>query len=260
MMMTLPGPAAASITTAPALSVVVPAYNEEAGIAACVEQLRAALQALAASWEIVVADDGSRDRTADIVRDLVAADPRVRLLALPHRGKGATVRDGLLAAAGDWRYMADADLSTPADNIARFLQVTCDHPGVSIVIGSREAPGAERLGEPWTRHVIGRVFNWFVRAVAVRGIHDTQCGFKLFRAAAATALLPRLQTDGFAFDVELLFLARRAGLEVREVGVLWRCRTDSRVAVSRGAAAFWEVLRIRGRALAGRYDRPPATA
>ena len=131
-MMTLPGPATASITTAPALSVVVPAYNEEAGIAACVEQLRAALQALAASWEIVVADDGSRDRTADIVRDLAAADPRVRLLALPHRGKGATVRDGLLAAAGDWRYMADADLSTPADNIARFLQVTCDHPGVSI--------------------------------------------------------------------------------------------------------------------------------
>ena len=90
-MMTLPGPATASITTAPALSVVVPAYNEEAGIAACVEQLRAALQALAASWEIVVADDGSRDRTADIVRDLAAADPRVRLLALPHRGKGATV-------------------------------------------------------------------------------------------------------------------------------------------------------------------------
>jgi hypothetical protein len=123
-----------------------------------------------------------------------------------------------------------------------------------VIVASREAGGAERIGEPATRHVIGRIFNWIVQLVTLRGINDTQCGFKLFSAAAATAVLPRLTIEGFAFDVEALFLARRAGFRIREVGVVWTCRADSRVRFGRGAAAFADVVRIRWRQLRGRYD------
>jgi hypothetical protein len=116
--------------------------------------------------------------------------------------------------------------------------------GADIIIGSREAAGSQRVHEPWTRHVIGRAFNWLVRLVAVPGIADTQCGFKLLSAKAVDAICPRLTTDGFAFDVEMLSLALREGFDVREVGVTWHGDQESRVAFGRGAAAFGDVLRI----------------
>jgi dolichyl-phosphate beta-glucosyltransferase len=240
--------------TTPFLSVVVPTFNEAAGITSCLQELRDTLPAIVPSWEIVVADDGSTDATRAIVGAVAALDPRVRLLAMPHRGKGATVRDGLLAANGSWRFMADADLSTPPQDIVRFLDTVRAHPQTALSIGSREAPGAERIGEPLPRYLIGRAFNAFVRLAALPGIRDTQCGFKLLSADAVRRLCPQIRAEGFAFDVELLFLARRAGLTIREVGVVWRCRRDTRVAVRRGAAAFGEVLRIRTRAWRGDYE------
>jgi dolichyl-phosphate beta-glucosyltransferase len=244
----------------PFLSVVVPTYNEAAGIAGCVAALRQALPALAPSWEIVVADDGSHDGTADVVDGIAGDDPRVRVLRLPHAGKGAAVRQGLLDAHGTWRFMADADLSTPPEEIARFLAVASPG-GVEIVIGSREArDGGVRLREPVSRYVIGRVFNLLARAIAVPGIRDTQCGFKLFSARAVNTVCPHLRIDGFAFDVELLFLARRAGLAVRPVGVTWQCRQNSRVAVRRGASAFLDVVRVRLRASRGEYAAMTAQA
>ena len=221
--------------------------------------MRAALPGLVPSWEIVVADDGSADKTREVVTALAAEDGRIRLLALPHRGKGEAVKRGLLDALGEWRFMADADLATPPDNLPRFLEHTRD-ARTALVIGSREAPGARRLDEPWIRHAIGRFFNWFVRAFIVSGINDTQCGFKLFSAEAVNAICPYLTIDGFAFDVELLALADRAGLSIREVGVTWDGHQESRVAFSRGALAFVDVLRIRWRLWRGAYSAQPRPA
>ena len=187
---------------------------------------------------------------------LAAEDDRVRLLALPHRGKGEAVKRGLLEARGEWRFMADADLATPPDNLPRFLEHTRD-PRTALVIGSREAPGSRRHDEPWIRHAIGRAFNWFVRAFIVSGISDTQCGFKLFSAKAVNAICPYLTVDGFAFDVEILALANRAGLSIREVGVTWDGDQESRVAFGRGAMAFVDVLRLRWRLWRGAYPLSP---
>ena len=229
----------------PYLSVVVPVLNEEGCIASFIDRMRAELSARAPSWEIVVVDDGSTDRTREIVEAHVRADERVRLIAGPHRGKGGALREGMLAASGAWRFMADADLAMPPGNLQRVLDGAA--AGGDAIIGSREAPGSRRVGEPWPRHVIGRAFNRLVRLLAVPGIEDTQCGFKLFSARAVEAIFPRLTVAGFAFDVEVLFLARRAGIDVREVGIEWHARGDSRVAVGRGAAAFADILRIRWR-------------
>jgi len=228
---------------APALSVVVPTFNEATRIATCIERLRDTLPTLVPSWEIVIADDGSADRTREIVAEMAASDSRVRLLSLPHRGKGSAIRQGLLEARGQWRFIADADLAMPPDNLSRFLDRRRE-TGAAIIIGSREAAGSRRVDEPWIRHVIGRAFNWLVRIVAVPGITDTQCGFKLLSAAAVDAICPKLSIDGFAFDVEMLALAKREGFEVREVGITWHGDQESRVAFGRGAAAFGDVFRI----------------
>ena len=225
---------------------VVPAFNEETRIASCIERLREYLPTAVPSWEIVVADDGSEDRTGEIVSTIAATDPRVRLLSLPHKGKGSAVRHGLLEARGEWLFIADADLAMPPDNLTRFFDCR-DKTGAAVVIGSREAPGSHRVDEPLTRHLIGRAFNWLVRVVAVPGIADTQCGFKLLSARAVEGICPQMSIDGFAFDVEMLSLARRHGFDVREVGIVWHGNRDTRVGLGRGAAALWEVLRIADR-------------
>jgi dolichyl-phosphate beta-glucosyltransferase len=217
---------------------------------------------LALDWELIVVDDGSADRTVAIVEEAAAGDRRIRLIRGGRSGKGKAIQRGMLEARGTWRFMADADLAMPPDNLDRFLDAVASPPAPHIVIGSREAPGSLRVGEHWLRHLIGRVFNAHVRLFALPGIADTQCGFKLFSAEAAEALFPRLTISGFAFDVELLVMARQAGFEVRETGIVWHGRADSRVAVSRGAAAFGDVLRVRWNALTGRYgprtSRPPS--
>jgi dolichyl-phosphate beta-glucosyltransferase len=202
-----------------------------------------------------VVDDGSTDGTGRAVDEYAATDHRIRVVMGPRAGKGAAVRRGMLEARGAWRFMADADLAMPLDNLHRFLDPTSSAAPPDLVIGSREAPGARRHGEYWLRYVIGRVFNAFVRVLVLPGIADTQCGFKLFSAEAADDLFGRLTVGGFAFDVELLVLARRSGYEIREVGIMWHGRGDSRVAVSRGAVAFVDVLRVRWNAWTGRYGR-----
>lgn len=245
----------------PVLSVVAPAWNEERYIEVFLRRVSSYLDSCAMPWEIVVVDDGSSDRTASLVEPWTQRDPRIRLLKEPHGGKGAAIRAGMLAARGDWRLMADTDLSVAPDAWQPFLDAM-RAADADVVIASREAAGAQRVGEPWRRHLVGRVFNRVVQVLILPGINDTQCGFKLFRGDAATALFPRLTIDSFAFDVELLYLARRAGLRIREVGVVWVCRTDSRVRISSGFRAFADVVRIRARSRRGRYDlgRIPAVA
>ena len=236
---------------APFLSVVIPAYNESLRLTQTLTRCVAFLTSWGKTWELLVVDDGSTDDTAAIVERAAAVDSRVRLLRGAHGGKGSAVRLGMLAATGQWRLFADADLSMDLDELPKFF----DEPA-EVAVASREAPGAQRIGEPMTRHLIGRVFNLCVRMLVVPGIHDTQCGYKLFSAAAAKDLFATGRLNGFAFDVELLFLARRAGLTIREVPVTWRHKPGSRVRTLSGLKAFAQLVEIRRNSLLGRYDRP----
>jgi glycosyltransferase involved in cell wall biosynthesis len=218
-----------------------------------VETICRELPALAGnSWEIRVVDDGSADDTADIIERLSAADPRIVLQPEPRRGKGAAVRAGMLAAAGELRFMCDADLSMPIRELRRFLQEVpsrCD-----VAIGCREGPGARRLGEPEYRHVMGRVFNALVRVTLLPGLNDTQCGFKLFSRAAAETIFPRVSVAGWAFDIEALYIARSHGLRVQEVPIEWHYGERSHVSPLRDAVGMTlDLVRIRANAARGRY-------
>ena len=235
-----------SSPAAPYLSVVIPAYNEEIRISRTVREIVAYLNEQDYAWEIVVADDGSADATARLVAEAAGGDPRVRVLPLEHRGKGWAVKNGMLAAAGEFRLLCDADLSVPIAQVERLLP----HGGadVDVAVGSREAPGAARYGEPGRRHLMGRVFNAVARRLAAPGLADTQCGFKCFRAAAAGRLFAQVTLDGFSYDVEVLYLARRSGLTVAEIGVDWHYREHSKVRPLRDALSMtMDLLRIRWR-------------
>ena len=240
------------------LSVVIPAYNEERRLPTTLADVTDYLRRQDYAWEIVVADDGSEDSTAGLVQDAAQAEGNVRLISLPHRGKGSAVKHGMLAAVGEFRFLCDADLSMPIEHLARLL------PGgaaqADIVIGSREAAGSHRIGEPFRRWLMGRVFNGMTQLLATPGIADTQCGFKVFSAEAAQPLFGQQTLDGFAFDAEILFLARRRGFTVAEVGIDWHYRAESKVRPFRdGWRTLRDLLIIRWRWLTGRYP-PPADA
>ena len=220
------------------LSVVIPAYNEEGRLPDTLVEVAAYLSRQSYDWEIIVSDDGSEDDTAAVVRDSAIHTANLRLLTLPHRGKGSAVKHGMLAAKGQHRFLCDADLSMPIELLETLLPPRA--PTTDIVIGSREAPGARRIGEPLRRWLMGRLFNAMTQFLAVPGISDTQCGFKVFNASAAQILFPLQTLDGFAFDAELLFLARRLGLSIGEVGIEWHYRTESKVRPVRDG---WRTLR-----------------
>jgi glycosyltransferase involved in cell wall biosynthesis len=233
------------------LSIVIPAYNEEARLPGTLERVLAHLAQQRSEFEVLAVDDGSRDRTAELVEQVTAREPRIRLLREPHRGKGAAVRAGALAARGEVVLFTDADLSHPVEELTRLPALL---NGAQVVIASREGDGSQRLEEPIYRHLMGRVFNRFVRLLAVPGIEDTQCGLKCFTAPAARELFQRQTIDGFGFDVELLFLARKLGYRVREVSVSWRHVPASRVDPIRDTLRMvGDVLRVRLNDLLGRY-------
>ena len=239
----------------PFLSLVIPAYNEESRLPDTLTVILDYLGRQPYTWEIVVADDGSFDATATIVRDIATrSGADIRVLDLPHRGKGWAVRNGMLAARGQYRCLCDADLSMPIAQLARLLP-SDELDGADIVIGSREATGAQRIGEPIRRHLTGRVFNALTRLLAVPGIADTQCGFKVFSARAAEVLFPLQTIDGFCFDVELLFLARRLEFSVTEVGIEWHWHAESKVNFLRDTHQMVrDLLLVRWHWLTGRYQ------
>ncbi len=238
----------------PYLSIVVPAFNEESRIGVSLDRLGEFLATFDRSWEIVVVDDGSTDRTAEIVEEHYERDARIRLVKAPHGGKGAAVRLGMLEARGDWRFLSDADLSMPPENLTRFFSAGLSDPAFDVSIGSREAAGSRRIGEPWARHFLGRVYNWTVKLVAIRGIEDTQCGFKLYSAEAAKVVFPVQRLHGFGFDVENLFIARKAGLTIGEVPIDWQYYEGGKVTLWSSIVAYLDIFRVRLNHLLGRYN------
>ena len=239
------------------ISVVVPAFDEAARLPATLASVIAHLRSAGRSFEVIVVDDGSRDATAEVAASALACLAGWgRLLRLDrNRGKGAAVRVGARAARGARVLVTDADLSTPIEELAE-LESACT-AGADIAIGSRaiDRTRIERR-QPLLRDWIGRGFNVVVRLVALPGIRDTQCGFKLFRREVVEPVFGRTRIDGFGFDVEVLAVARWLGYTIAEVPVRWRNHDDSRVSLARGAAAFLDPLRVRIGLAVGRYRRP----
>ena len=211
----------------PFLSIVVPAYNEASRIVSTLELVRDCMASQSYTWEVAVVDDGSSDDTAALVREFTDLNQGFRLIEAPHGGKGWAVKSGMTAVKGQYRFLCDADLSMPIEQIARFLPPNLT--GFDVAIGSREAEGAQRFQEPQGRHRMGRFFNILVRFLAVPGVEDTQCGFKCFTGEAAQELFSQVRLNGFAFDVEALFLARKRRMRVVEVPIDWHYRTESKV-------------------------------
>ncbi|MSQ24997.1 MAG: glycosyltransferase family 2 protein [Dehalococcoidia bacterium] len=240
----------------PYLSVIIPAYNEARRLPGTLERVTVYLARQPYRAEVLVVDDGSTDGTADAATVFAGGTTPVRAISTPHRGKGHAVKTGMLAAAGEYRFLCDADLSMPIEQLERLLPPAA---GTPIVIGSREAPGARRCNEPWTRHIMGRVFNWFIRATTVRGIRDTQCGFKCFRGAVAQELFAQQRLDGFGFDVEVLFLAQKSGIAITETPIDWYHQQESKVRPLRDALRMVrETLAVRWCWMRGRYRRVTA--
>ncbi|GAC1469800.1 MAG: glycosyltransferase family 2 protein [Chloroflexota bacterium] len=210
----------------PLLSIVIPAFNEAERLPVTLDRLRVYLDSQKYEWEIIVVSNGSTDCTDRVVIDYARKCTRVRLETLRERGKGRATRFGALKSAGEVVFLCDADLSMPPETIAAFLHVLRE---ADVVAGSREGKGSRRYNEPRHRHVMGRVFNYLVQALAVPGVQDTQCGFKAFQADAARDLFEQQTLNGFGFDVELLYLARKYGYRVRELGIPWYFDADTRV-------------------------------
>ncbi len=248
----------------PDLSIVIPAYNEEKNIRNSLERILIFLAEQSLTGEIIVVDDGSSDKTADLVESFAKDNPQVKLQREAHRGKGAAVRSGVLSAVGDFILFTDADLAVDIKEYKR-LAVWLNEQGYDLAIGSREGLGAVRRHEPFYRHLMGRVFNLSVKIFVLRGFEDTQCGFKLFKKEAAKDIFSRLVTYGekspeivrasvTAFDVEVLFLAKKLGYKIKEVPVEWEHVKTRRVhPVKDSVRMFLDILRIRYNSLRGLY-------
>ncbi|MSQ82250.1 MAG: glycosyltransferase family 2 protein [Myxococcales bacterium] len=230
------------------LSIVVPAYNEAERIEASLRALLAWRDQNAATAEIIVVDDGSRDDTVAVAQAVLRGHSQVQVAALGrNRGKGAAVRRGVELATRQWILFTDADLSTPMSELAKLLAAV--QAGADIAIASRDTTGsAIDRHQPAYREAMGRTFNALVRALAVGGIADTQCGFKLFAAVAARRCFSRMTIERFAFDVEVLYIARQLGYPICEVGVRWINDERSTVHPIKDAAVMLaDVVRIRWR-------------
>jgi dolichyl-phosphate beta-glucosyltransferase len=232
----------------PFLSVVIPAYNEENRLGPTVARIQEYLAGQSYTSDILVVNNASTDRTGEVARAT-----GVKVIDEPRRGKGAAVRSGMLAALGDYVLFSDADLSTPIEEVEKLLASVRER--YDIAIASRGLPESNIVKrQPWYRELVGRLGNVLVRMAAVRGIADTQCGFKLFPRELAQKLFLVVRLTGAAFDVEVLFVAQRRGLKIAEVPVTWIDSPDTRFnRVTDSLDALKDLVRIRINWLLGRY-------
>ena len=227
------------------LSVVIPTFNEEKRLPQTLETVLAFLKKQSYGSEVIVSDDGSQDRTVAIAKELLKGSAHQVLVAPQNRGKGYAVRQGMLAATGFYVLFTDADLSTPIEEVTRFLALL--EKDQDVVIGSRALPDSQvEIHQDLLRETMGKVFNLLAQLFAFKGIHDSQCGFKCFRREVARKLFGLQKLDGFSFDVEIVYLAQKLGFRLLELPVIWRNSAQSRVQVLRDPLMmFWDVLRIR---------------
>jgi dolichyl-phosphate beta-glucosyltransferase len=242
----------------PFLSIVVPAFNEEARLVASLARMGAYLEASGLDAEILVVDDGSTDQTADVAAKALGARRGRVIRNGENRGKGYSVRHGVLEARGRFVLLTDADLSTPIEEHAKLAVVVRDRD-LDVAIGSRAVPGADvQVRQGWLRQSMGRTFNRIIRTATGLPFRDTQCGFKLMDRERVKPIFEKMIVDRFAFDVELLFLCARFGLSVVEVPVIWRNAAGSKVSVLVDPLnMIIDVLRVRWRFRRGLYN--PAT-
>jgi glycosyltransferase involved in cell wall biosynthesis len=239
----------------PQLSIVIPAYNESARIETALERVLSCVAEQKWDAEVLVVDDGSKDNTAAIVERWMVAHPRLHLIKnVGNRGKGYSVRNGLLQAAGDIVMFTDADLSSPMEEAERLIAAIGD--GADVAIGSRWLDRTRQtIHQPLYRQFFGRCFNWITRRVMGLPFKDTQCGFKAFKREAAQVIF-RLQTiERWGFDPEILFIARKLKFTIREVPVTWGHDERSRISYLKdGMKMLEDMAVIRGNSMRGRYD------
>jgi dolichyl-phosphate beta-glucosyltransferase len=237
------------------LSIVVPAYNEQKRLPSSLELILAYLGTREFSFvEVLVVDDGSKDGTADVVREYARDHCCLRLVSNPgNRGKGYAVRHGMTQAKGEWILYTDADLSAPIDECEALLAAATEN-GAEVCIGSRALDRSLiQVHQHQFREYSGRAFNLLMRAVTGLPFRDTQCGFKLYSARAASIIFPRQQLDGFSFDVEDLYIAKRHGLKTMEVPVRWSNVEGTKVSLTAGLKSFSDLVKIRRYDVAGKY-------
>jgi dolichyl-phosphate beta-glucosyltransferase len=239
----------------PHVSIVIPAHNEETRLPTALSKIDAFLKTQAFSAEVIVVENGSHDRTMQVAEAFSRVHAYVHVLRVDTRGKGLAVQAGMLAAKGDYRFICDADLSMPIEEIVRFLPPHSD--GYDISIATREGREARRVGEPEYRHLIGRINNAIIQLTAVRGFEDTQCGFKMFSGRVAEDLFSVQQATGIGFDIELIFIAKKRGYRIREVPITWYFDPDSRMRLVQDSLKLlreiWDIHRNWRR---GVYARP----
>ncbi len=237
----------------PLLSIIIPAYNEEHRLPRSLDKIVDFIAQQPETIEVLIVENGSRDRTTEIADAYAARYPFIRVLHSA-KGKGAAVRAGMMAGEGRYLFMCDSDLSMPIEEVRKFLPPVLDN--YDVAIASREGPGAHRFNEPQFRHLMGRVFNLIVRVIAIPRFQDTQCGFKSFRRDVAREVFTDGTMDGWAFDVEALFIALRRGYKVVAVPINWYHDPDSRVnPIHDTWRMFRDVLKIRINGWKGVYDR-----
>ena len=236
------------------LSIILPAHNEEQRLPRTLDEVRGFVEAQSYPVEVVLVENGSQDRTLELAQQYAASLPYLRVLHEDRPGKGLAVRTGILTAKGQYRIFCDVDFSMPIAEISRFIPPAL--PDCQVAIASREAPGSVRYNEPYYRHLSGRVFNTLVRWLALPGLQDSQCGFKCFRGDIADEIFPLQTNTGWAFDVEVLFIARQRGYRIVEVPIPWYFNPESKIRILRDS---WRMLRdlilIRRNSLRGMYRR-----
>lgn len=241
----------------PYLSIIIPAYNEAKRLPRTLEKVLRFAESQPYEVEILVVENGSQDNTYQIAKEIAADHPVMDVIHVTERGKGLAIKNGMLRAKGEFRFMADADLSMPIEEISLFLPPKLSN--YDVAIGSREAPGSVRYNEPFYRHLGGRAINTIIRLLALPGLHDTQCGFKCFQAAAAEDLFNHLTLTGWSFDIELLYVARLRGYRIVEVPISWHFNPESKLNVVQDAMRMLlDILSIRMKAQRGEYEKKQA--